>query len=151
MFVYTEAEMHILHIIQLILLFPFVCEAVGEVEWKREPELPHLTLLSTVTVSVAANHSLFSALFSYWSFEPLSHKLHNHERSYFMMICKLLMFPFNITIWKINSIFFSKIATGYDRLPLWLYIHIAKTFYEYTHMNHDDARPPFSFCLRHTA
>ena len=39
-FVYTEAEMHILHIIQLILLFPFVCEAVGEVEWKRGPELP---------------------------------------------------------------------------------------------------------------
>ena len=37
--------MHILHIIQLILLFPFVCEAVGEVEWKRGPELPHLTLL----------------------------------------------------------------------------------------------------------
>ena len=44
MFVYTEAEMDILHIIQLILLFPFVCEAVGEVEWKRGPELPHLTL-----------------------------------------------------------------------------------------------------------
>ena len=43
-FVYTKAEMHILHIIQLILLFPFVCEAVGEVEWKRGPELPHLTL-----------------------------------------------------------------------------------------------------------
>ena len=43
-FVYTEAEMHILHIIQLVLLFPFVCEAVGEVEWKRGPELPHLTL-----------------------------------------------------------------------------------------------------------
>ena len=42
--VYTEAEMHILHIIQLILLFPFVCEPVGEVEWKRGPELPHLTL-----------------------------------------------------------------------------------------------------------
>ena len=41
-FVYTEAEMHILHIIQLI---PFSCEAVGEVEWKRGPELPHLTLL----------------------------------------------------------------------------------------------------------
>ena len=39
-FVYTEAEMHILHIIQLILLFPFVCEPVGEVEWKRGPELP---------------------------------------------------------------------------------------------------------------
>ena len=43
-FVYTEAEMHILHVIQLILLFPFDCEAVGEVEWKRGPELPHLTL-----------------------------------------------------------------------------------------------------------
>ena len=43
-FVYTEAEMHILNIIQLILLFPFVCEAVGEVEQKRGPELPHLTL-----------------------------------------------------------------------------------------------------------
>ena len=43
-FVYTEAEMHILNIIQLILLFPFVCEVVGEVEQKRGPELPHLTL-----------------------------------------------------------------------------------------------------------
>ena len=43
-FVYIEAEMHILHVIQLILLFPFVCEAVGEAEWKRGPELPHLTL-----------------------------------------------------------------------------------------------------------
>ena len=39
-FVYTEAEMHILRVIQSILLFPFVCEAVGEVEWKRGPELP---------------------------------------------------------------------------------------------------------------
>ena len=39
-FVYTEAEMPILHIIHLILLFPFVCEAVSEVEWKRGPELP---------------------------------------------------------------------------------------------------------------
>ena len=44
-FVYTEAEMHVLHVIQLILLFPFVSEVVGEVEWKREPELPHLTLI----------------------------------------------------------------------------------------------------------
>ena len=48
MFVYTEAEMHILHIIQLILLFAFVCEAVGEVEWKRGPELPHLTLYDII-------------------------------------------------------------------------------------------------------
>ena len=51
-FVYTEAEMHILHIIQLILLFPFVCEAVGEVEWKRGPELPHLTLPFNWTVKL---------------------------------------------------------------------------------------------------
>ena len=43
-FVYTEAEMHILNVIQLILLFPFVCEAVGEVNRKGGPELPHLTL-----------------------------------------------------------------------------------------------------------
>ena len=56
MFVYTEAEMHILHIIQLILLFAFVCEAVGEVEWKRGPELPHLTLLIlTVLVCTGPN------------------------------------------------------------------------------------------------
>ena len=39
-FVYTEVEMPILHIIHLILLFPFVREAVGEVEWKMGPELP---------------------------------------------------------------------------------------------------------------
>ena len=50
-FVYIEAEMHILHVIQLILLFPFVCEAVGEVEWKRGPELPHLTLYDTKPVN----------------------------------------------------------------------------------------------------
>ena len=39
-FVYTETEMSILHIIHLILLFPFVCEAVGEIEWKMGTELP---------------------------------------------------------------------------------------------------------------
>ena len=54
-FVYIEAEMHILHVIQLILLCPFVCEAVGEVEWKRGPELPHLTLYLLFTIQ---NHYL---------------------------------------------------------------------------------------------
>ena len=39
-FVYTEAEIHILHSIHFMLLFPFVSKSVGEVEWKRGPKLP---------------------------------------------------------------------------------------------------------------
>ena len=49
-FVYTEAEMHILHVIQLILLFPFVCEAVGEVE--RKIEYVHRNNLPGLIVSL---------------------------------------------------------------------------------------------------
>ena len=60
-FVYIEAEMHILHVIQLILLFPFVCEAVGEVEWKRGPELPHLTLLLPV-LTACQNNAIYCFL-----------------------------------------------------------------------------------------
>ena len=58
-FVYIEAEMHILHVIQLILLFPFVCEAVGEAEWKRGPELPHLTLTVNKSVLSASLYKTF--------------------------------------------------------------------------------------------
>ena len=58
-FVYIEAEMHILHVIQLILLFPFVCEAVGEVEWKRGPELPHLTLHDTADTQRHSGNNLY--------------------------------------------------------------------------------------------
>ena len=80
-FVYIEAEMHILHVIQLILLFPFVCEAVGEVEWKRGPELPHLTLYH-VNPFIESIHSIT---------DPFSHSL---RIVYVRMLLLLLLFVY---------------------------------------------------------